>query len=213
MQHKYQQSLQHEPRGLGHALLVVLVEGGGGVDVPDRNILLLRRGRLLEGLQVRPGGGQRGGEEARELEDPDYCERAAVVYGGRGRGHRREEPGAVGGEGCGAARRLGEPLRRAGSRRVGRSRPHREAIRLAHCNRRTPSEGQWTDGVNATRRVREVVPRISRAGGDDAISFTREVLRDRRRDRALQSGGAGDAVVGTVPSGCVRRWQGFCIGE
>lgn len=110
----------------------MLVERGGGVDVPDRDILLLRRGRLLEGLQVRPSGRQRGGEEARELERLDDGERAAVVDGGRGRGHRREEAGAVGREGRGAARRLGEPLRRAGSRWVGRAGPHREAIGLAH---------------------------------------------------------------------------------
>jgi len=111
----------------------VLVEGDSGVDLPDRDILLLRRGGFLEGLQIRPRGRQRRGEESRELEALDDGERAAVVNSGRGRGHRGEEAGAVGREGGGAARRLGEPLRRAGgARRVGRAGPHREAVGLAH---------------------------------------------------------------------------------
>lgn len=110
----------------------MLVEGGGGVNVPDRDILDLRGGGLLEGLQVRSGGRERGGGEAREVEGPEDGERAAVVDGGGGRGHRDEEAGAVAGEGGGAARRLGELLRRAGSRRVGRAGPHREAVGLAH---------------------------------------------------------------------------------
>jgi hypothetical protein len=42
--YKCKKELAHEPRGLGHALQVVLVEGGGSVDEPDSNILLLRRG-------------------------------------------------------------------------------------------------------------------------------------------------------------------------
>jgi len=111
----------------------VLVEGDSGVDLPDRDVLLLRRGGFLEGLQIRPRGRQRRGEESRELEALDDGERAAVVNSGRGRGHRSEEAGTVGREGGGAARRLGEPLRRAGgSRRVGRAGPHREAVGLAH---------------------------------------------------------------------------------
>lgn len=110
----------------------MLVERRGGVNVPDRDILDLRRGRLLEGLQVRASGRERRGGEAWEVEGPDDGERAAVVDGGRGRGHRRQEAGAVAREGRGAARRLGEPLRRAGTRRVGRAGPHREAVGLAH---------------------------------------------------------------------------------
>lgn len=110
----------------------MLVERGGGVNVPDRDILHLRGGRLLEGLQVRARGRERRGGEAREIEGPDDGERAAVVDGGGGRGHRDEEAGAVGREGRGAARRLGELLRRAGARRVGRAGPHREAVGLAH---------------------------------------------------------------------------------
>lgn len=110
----------------------MLVERGGGVNVPDRDILHLRRGRLLEGLEVRSGGRERRGGEAREVEGPDDGERGAVVDGGRGRRHRHEEAGAVGREGRGAARRLGELLRRAGALRVGRAGPHREAVGLAY---------------------------------------------------------------------------------
>lgn len=110
----------------------MLVERGGGVDMPNGDILLLRRGRLLEGLQERPRGRQRGGEEARELERPDDGERPAVVDRGRGRGHRGEEAGPVAREVGGAARRLREPHRRGGARRVRRARPHAESIRLAH---------------------------------------------------------------------------------
>lgn len=88
----------------------MLVERGGGVDVPDRDIFHLWRGRLLEGLQERACGRERSGGEAGELEGPDDGERAAVVDGGRGRGYRREEARAVAREGRGAARRLGKPL-------------------------------------------------------------------------------------------------------
>jgi hypothetical protein len=157
-----------------------------------------------KGLQVRPGGRQRGGEEARELEDPVDCKRAAVVYGGRGRRHSRKEPGAVVREGGGAAGCLGEPLRRIGVRWVGRAGPHREAIGLAQCTGLIPSEGLWTERDYTWR---------TRQGEGIRVAGTWDLKRGRRRRHGRHATSpprpaAGTEALGTAPSRCGRcQWH------